>query len=90
MILNVSVEDVPSISKALNGLDSAFFNAIVPTIQGALFTLKKAMVEESFVDSIKSYDFDHSDYLYSEQYILEEAAVNYSLGHLTNALNDVY
>jgi hypothetical protein len=61
-MLNISVEDVPSTSKALNGLDSAFLYAIVPTIQGALFTLKNAVVEESFVNSIKIYYSDHSKY----------------------------
>lgn len=83
MMSNVLVEDILSISKALNDLDSAFLlnSAIVPTIQGALHTLRNAMVHESFVDSATTY--------HSEQYVYQAAAINCSFEHLTAALNDV-
>lgn len=83
MMLNNFAGDIPFISKALNGLDSALLSnfTIAPTIQSALYYLKNAMLQETFVDSTTTY--------HSEQYILEEAALNYSLQQLTNTLADV-
>lgn len=81
MMLNAL--NIPSLSQALNSLDSAFLSssAIVPTIQSALIRLNCAMREESFVNS--------RIVCHSNQYILEEYALHHSLHLLTSTLADV-
>jgi hypothetical protein len=83
MMLNALTGDIPRISKALNSLDSAFSSnsTIVPSVQDALLYFKYAMSLERFLDPNTTY--------HSQQYLLEEAALQHSLQHLTTAVAEV-
>jgi hypothetical protein len=83
MVLNAAAGDIPSISKALNSLDSAFSSTstAVPTIQDALQSLRNALLLEAFVDAAVDTN--------SQQYILQEAALRSSLQQLTSVMTEV-
>jgi hypothetical protein len=75
--------EILSISKALDSLDSAFLpnSTLVATIRNALLSFKNAIRVESFLDSAAICS--------SQQWILEEAALESSLQQLSGTLTDV-